>query len=222
MKNLLLNVLIKFVSAIIVMAAIIFIPAGTLDYWNGWLYLVTMLILVSFAFVYLNKHDPELLKKRMQIHEKQKEQKLYVKLSIVLLIVTFIIPGLDFRFGWSQAPLWVVIAATIVFVLSYIMFLIVMIQNSYASRVIEIQKGQKLIDTGLYSFVRHPMYLAATIMYLAMMLVLGSYYALIPMIFLPVLLAYRIINEEKLLIKELPGYKEYTKKVKYRLIPFVW
>jgi len=222
MKNLLLNVLVRFLGGIIVIGAIIFIPAGTLNFWNGWLYMGTMFFLVACAFIYLKKHDPELLAKRMNIHEKQKEQKLFVKLSIVLLIVTFVIPGLDFRFGWSQAPLWVVIAATVIFVLSYIMFLIVMVQNSYASRVIEIQKGQKLIDTGLYSFVRHPMYLAATIMYLATMLVLGSYYALLPMILLPVLLAYRIINEEKLLIKELPGYREYTKKVKYRLIPFVW
>jgi len=222
MKNLLLNVLVKFISGIIVMAAIIFIPAGTLNFWNGWLYLVTMLILVSFAFVYLKKHDPELLKKRMQIHEKQKEQKLFVKISTPLFIVIFIIPGLDFRFGWSHMPHEVVIAATVVMILSYIMFLFVMIQNSYASRVIEIQKGQKVIDTGLYAVVRHPMYLAMSVLFPSTMFVLGSYYSLIPMIFLPFLLVYRIIHEEKLLIKELPGYKEYTKKVKYRLIPFVW
>ncbi len=222
MKNLLLNVLIKFVSGIILMAAIFFIPAGTLNYWNGWLYLGTMFVLMICALIYLKKRDPELLAKRMNIHAKQKEQKLVVKLALLLFLFAFVIPGLDFRFGWSQVPLEVVIAATLVFVLSYIMFIVVMVQNSYASRVIEIQKGQKLIDTGLYSLVRHPMYLAATIMYFASMLVLGSYYALIPMIFFPVLLAYRIIHEEELLVKELPGYREYTKKVKYRLIPFVW
>jgi protein-S-isoprenylcysteine O-methyltransferase Ste14 len=204
------------------MAAIFFIPAGTLNYWNGWLYLGTMFVLMICALIYLKKRDPELLAKRMNIHAKQKEQKLVVKLALLLFLFAFVIPGLDFRFGWSQVPLEVVIAATLVFVLSYIMFIVVMVQNSYASRVIEIQKGQKLIDTGLYSLVRHPMYLAATIMYFASMLVLGSYYALIPMIFFPVLLAYRIIHEEELLVKELPGYREYTKKVKYRLIPFVW
>jgi protein-S-isoprenylcysteine O-methyltransferase Ste14 len=222
MKNLLLNGLIKFVGGIIVMGAIIFIPAGTLNFWNGWLYLGTMTVLITFVFIYLKKHDPELLKKRMQMHEKQKEQKLFVKISTPLFILIYIIPGLDYRFGWSHMPVWAVITATVFMILSYIMFLIVMMQNSYASRVIEIQKGQKVIDTGLYSLVRHPMYLAMSVLFPSSILVLGSYYAFIPMIFLPFLLVFRIIHEEKFLIKELPGYKEYTKKVKYRLIPFVW
>jgi len=204
------------------MAAIIFIPAGSFDFWNGWLYLGTMTVLVTFVGFYLKKHDPELLKKRMQMHEKQKEQKLFVKISTPLFILIFFIPGLDFRFGWSHMPLWAVIGATVFMILSYIMFLIVMMQNSYASRVIEIQKGQKVIDTGLYAVVRHPMYLAMSVLFPSSILVLGSYYAFIPMIFLPFLLVFRIIHEEKFLIKELPGYKEYTKKVKYRLIPFVW
>ena len=145
-----------------------------------------------------------------------------MRLSIALLLVVFIVPGLDYRFEWSHVPLWLVIIATAIMISGYLMFVLVMKQNSYASRVIEIQEGQKVIDYGLYAVVRHPMYLAGLILYGVAPLVLGSFYAMIPVIFLPFLLAYRIKHEEKVLREGLKGYEEYMKKVKYRLIPFIW
>lgn len=175
-----------------------------------------------FALIYLFIKDPGLIEKRMHIKEKDKAQKLYVKVSIIFFIITFIIPGLDYRFSWSHIPLRLVITATIIMILGYIMFFIVMTENSYASRIIEIQVNQKVIDYGLYSIIRHPLYLSSLILYGASPIVLGSYYALIPMMLLPAILVYRIINEEKLLINGLEGYKDYMKKVRYRLIPYIW
>jgi protein-S-isoprenylcysteine O-methyltransferase Ste14 len=177
---------------------------------------------MTFTLIYLLIKDPELLEKRIKIKEKENAQKKYIKLSILLFVIAYIIPGLDFRFKWSSVPMWLVMVSLLIMICGYIGFIIVMLQNRYASRVIEIQNEQKLIDTGLYSFVRHPMYLSAIILYVASALVLGSYYTLIPMLLLPFLLAYRIKNEEKVLIKGLPGYEEYTKRVKYRMIPFIW
>jgi len=212
----------RFILSLLIVVIILFIPAGSLSYWNGWLYLTALFVPMLFALIYLIIKDPVLLQKRMNIKEKDEAQKRYVKVSIIFLIITFIIPGLDYRFKWSDVPQWLVILAAIVMVLGYIMFVIVMMENSYASRVIEIQPNQKLIDHGLYSIIRHPMYLAASILYGASPIVLGSYYAMIPMMLLPIILAYRIINEEKLLIEGLEGYKDYMKKVKYRLIPHIW
>jgi protein-S-isoprenylcysteine O-methyltransferase Ste14 len=163
-----------------------------------------------------------LLEKRINLNEKEREQKKYVRLSMILFVVAYVIPGLDFRFGWSNVPLWLVLVSLALMITGYILFIVVIIQNRYASRVIEIQHEQKLIDTGLYSVVRHPMYMAATILYLSSPLVLGSVYALIPMALLPFLLGYRIINEEKVLLKGLQGYEGYVNKVKFRMIPFVW
>jgi protein-S-isoprenylcysteine O-methyltransferase Ste14 len=221
-KKLLLMVVIRFASALIVLGIVIFIPAGTLKYWNAWFYLAAISLAMLSTLIYLYVNDPLLLEKRMRIKEKEKEQKAYVKLSVILFFMSFIIPGLDYRYQWSQMPFWVMILALIIFFCGYIMFIVVMKQNSYASRVIEIQDQQKLIDTGLYSVVRHPMYLAATIIYVASPVVLGSFYALIPIAFLPVLFAYRIKNEEKILLAGLERYGEYSKRVKYKLIPFVW
>ncbi|MCL4539793.1 MAG: isoprenylcysteine carboxylmethyltransferase family protein, partial [Bacteroidetes bacterium] len=143
-------------------------------------------------------------------------------ISIVFFIISFLIPGLDYRYQWSAVPLWLVILSTLLMVFGYVMFIAAMIQNSYASRVIEIQENQRVIDTGLYSIVRHPMYLAASILYLFSPIVLGSFYGVIPMLLLPFVLAYRIRNEEDVLVNGLEGYKEYMQKVKYRLIPHVW
>jgi protein-S-isoprenylcysteine O-methyltransferase Ste14 len=221
-KNILAKVLIRFILAFVVIGLLIFVPAGTIEYFNGWLFIAGLLLLMTFALTFLFSRDPELLEKRMNLKEKEKEQKKYVKLSLLLFVIAYIIPGLDYRFNWSEVPLWLVWVSFVFMIAGYAMFIVVMFQNRYASRVIEIQNEQRLIDTGLYSVVRHPMYLAATILYLASSLVLGSYYALIPMSFLPFLLAFRIINEEKVLLNGLPGYKEYLKKVRYRLIPFIW
>jgi len=221
-KKILVKVLVRYILAFVFIGLLIFIPAGTLDYLNGWMFIAGLIVPMTFTLIYLLVKDPELLEKRIKLKEKEDAQKRYIKLSILLYIVAYIIPGLDYRYNWSNVPIWLVIVALVVMIFGYVMFIAVMLQNRYASRVIEIQDNQKLIDTGLYSIVRHPMYLAATILYLASTIVLGSYYTLIPMILLSFLLAFRIINEEKVLKQGLRGYKEYMEKVKYRLIPFIW
>lgn len=221
-KKILFKVLIRFFFVYIFIGILIFVPAGTLKYFNGWLFIAGLLVPMTFTLIYLLIRDPELLEKRIKIKETENAQKKYIKLSILLFVIAYIIPGLDFRFKWSGVPMWLVMFSLLIMICGYIGFMIVMLQNRYASRVIEIQNEQKLIDTGLYSFVRHPMYLSATILYIASSIVLGSYYALIPMLLLPFLLAYRIKNEEKVLLKGLPGYDEYMKRVKYRMIPFIW
>ncbi len=215
-------VLVRYVAAALVLAGVLFVSAGSLSYWNAWLYMSSLLIPMLFALTYLIARDPELLEKRMRIREKEAKQKSYVKLSLVLFVVSFCIPGLDYRFGWSSVPVWLVALATVLVLTGYAMFMVVMAQNTYASRIIELQENQKLIDTGLYSLVRHPMYLAASILYMASPLVLGSYYGTIPMLFLPFLLAYRIRNEEEILKTGLKGYDDYIHRVKYRLIPYFW
>jgi protein-S-isoprenylcysteine O-methyltransferase Ste14 len=221
-KKILPKVLIRFFLAFVLIGILIFVPAGTMKYFNGWLFIAGLLLPMTFTVTSLFFKDPELLEKRVNLKEKEEAQKKYVKFSIFLFIIAYIIPGLDYRYSWSAVPMWLVLISLIFMIAGYVMFIVVMFQNRYASRVIEIQNEQKLIDTGLYSVVRHPMYLAATILYLASSLVLGSYYALIPMSLLPFLLAFRIINEEKVLLAGLPGYEEYTRKVKYRLIPYIW
>jgi protein-S-isoprenylcysteine O-methyltransferase Ste14 len=220
--KLLVNMLTKFFVGGVIFGSVIFLPAGTLSYWNGWPYLAVLGTLMTGALAYLCLKDPSLLKERLNIEEKEKEQKVYQVVSLLWSVITFVIPGLDYRFGWSHVPLWLVIVAVIIMIVGYLMFFAVMVQNRYASRVIKIQDGQKLIDTGLYSVVRHPMYLGSAIMFTASPLVLGSYYPLLSVPFLPLLLAYRIKNEEKVLRAGLAGYEEYTKRVQYRLIPFVW
>jgi len=219
---LLKKVLIRYIIAFVFIGLLIFIPAGTLKFINGWIFIAGLFIPMTFTLIYLMVKDPELLEKRIQLKEKENVQKKYIKLSILLYIIAYIIPGLDYRYHWSNVPNWLVIVSLVVMIFGYVMFIIVMLQNRYASRVIEIQDKQKLIDTGLYRVVRHPMYLAAIILYMASTIVLGSYYTLIPMMLLPFLLRYRIKNEEKVLMEGLPGYNEYMKKVKYRLIPFIW
>lgn len=221
-KKILSKVLFRILIAYTFIGLLIFLPAGTFQFFNGWLFIAGLFVPMVFTFIYLMIKDPDLLEKRIQMKEKEKEQKIYVRLSMLLMVAAYIVPGLDYRLNWSQVPFWLVMLALIIMLGSYIMFIAVMLQNRYASRIIEIQNEQKLIDTGLYSVVRHPMYFAATILYLATAIVLGSYYALIPMALLPILLAFRIINEEKVLLAGLPGYDEYIKKVKYRMIPYVW
>jgi protein-S-isoprenylcysteine O-methyltransferase Ste14 len=221
-RSLMIKVILVYLLSLFLVGLLIFVPAGSLKFWNGWLFMGALFIPMLFAFVYLAIRDPELLEKRMKTEEREKTQKVYLVLSLILFLVVFSIPGLDFRFKWSDVPLSIVLISTIAMMAGYLIFFIVMRQNTYASRVIEIQDEHKLIDTGLYSFVRHPMYLGATILYGFAPLVLGSFYALIPMIFIPVLLVIRIKNEEKVLLEGLKGYDEYMRKVKYRLLPFIW
>ncbi len=221
-KRILPKVLTRLFLGYILIGILVFLPAGTLKFINGWLFAAGVLLPMTATMILLLIKDPELLEKRVNLKEKEEAQKKYVKFSLLLFVIAYIIPGIDFRFHWSGVPMWLVLTSLILMLAGYIMFIVVMLQNRYASRIIEIQNEQKLIDTGLYSVVRHPMYLAATILYMASSLVLGSYYALIPMSVLPFLLAFRIINEEKILLTGLPGYEEYTRRVKYRMIPFIW
>jgi protein-S-isoprenylcysteine O-methyltransferase Ste14 len=201
---------------------VIFLPAGSLKFRTGWLFIGVLFTAMIFVLTWLLVKDPALLAKRLKTKEKEKPQKAYLILSIIVLLFTFIIPGLDYRFHWSDVPVPVVVISTVIMMAGYVIFFAVMRQNTYASRVIEIQQGQKLIDTGLYSLVRHPMYLGASILYVPVPLVLGSWYALIPAALIPILLIIRIMNEEKVLVNGLKGYPEYMKKVKYRIIPFIW
>jgi protein-S-isoprenylcysteine O-methyltransferase Ste14 len=220
--RLLVKLLVTFPAAFLFLGVVLFLPAGTLRFINGWIYIAALMVPMTAFMIYLMIRDPELLEKRINLKERRDAQKKYVKISMLFFVAAFIVPGLDFRFGWSEVPPWLVIVSLVFMIAGYAGFIVVMLQNRYASRVIEIQENQKVIDTGLYSIVRHPMYLSAIVLYLASALVLGSFYALIPMAFLPFLLGFRILNEEELLRNELPGYKEYMGKVKYRMIPFVW
>jgi protein-S-isoprenylcysteine O-methyltransferase Ste14 len=221
-KVLAVKAIIRFILSVLILGCFLFIPAGTFKYLNGWIFLGVIFIPMIFTLIILLIKDPELLEKRFKTKEKEKEQKLIQKLGIIPIAIGFLLPGFDFRYNWSNVPLWLVILAAVILVVGYILFTIVMRQNSYASRVIEIQQGQKVIDNGLYSVIRHPMYLAGNIIILASPFVLGSYFALIPMVFYPVLIIFRIKNEEQVLRKELNGYEEYLKKVKYKLIPLIW
>ncbi len=220
--KLILKLLVIFPATCLFLGLVLFVPAGTIKFINGWIYIAALMVPMTVFMIYLVIKDPELLKKRINMRERRKAQQKYVKLSLLFFVAAFIIPGLDFRYRWSDVPAWIVAVSLVLVIAGYAGFIVVMLQNRYASRVIEIQANQKVIDTGLYSIVRHPMYLSAILLYMASPLVLGSFYALIPMLLLPFLLAFRILNEEELLRNELPGYKDYMDRVKYRMIPFIW
>lgn len=221
-RHLAIKSTVRFLSGLFIVACILFLSAGSLYYWNAWFFLALVFIPMFFAMLYLFTKDPELLEKRMKTKEKQEEQKIVQLIGSVIIMTGFILPGFDYRWTCSRVPLWLVMVSALFLLFAYIMTIAVMKQNSYASRIIEVQEHQKVIDSGLYSTVRHPMYLFSSIVFLCTPLVLGSYYALIPMSCYPVILILRLKNEEEVLKKELPGYEEYMKKVKYRLIPFIW
>ena len=212
----------RLIVAIPVLLALFFLPAGTFAYWEAWVYLAILLIPMSLVLIYLLKNDPDLLERRMRIREREAEQKLIVKLSIFYFLLAFLLPGFDQRFGWSEVPVAAVIFADILVLLGYGMFFLVMRENSYASRIIEVEQEQKVIQSGPYGIVRHPMYLGVTLMYVFSPLALGSYWAIIPaLLIIPILVA-RIRNEETVLRRELKGYPEYMQKTRYRLIPGIW
>ncbi len=214
--------LVKFACGLLLVGLLIFLPAGTFAYTYGWL-LVGLLFgpMLIAGFVMLAK-SPELLKKRLDAKEKQGKQKGVVAFSGLMFIAGFVVAGLDFRFGWSTMPAWVVIAASVLFLVAYALYAEVMRENAYLSRTIKVEQGQTVVDTGLYGIVRHPMYAVTILLFLMIPLVLGSWYALIAFAFYPVIIVIRLKDEEALLIKELPGYEDYMQKVKYRLIPFIW
>ena len=220
--KLLLNALIKFISGILLVGLLLFLPAGTFQYTNGWLFSGLLFIPMLLLGVALFFKAPELLKKRLNAKEKESTQKGVVALSGLVFIAGFVVAGLDFRFNWSDVPVWIVAIASALFLMSYGLYAEVMRENVYLSRNVEVQENQKVIDTGLYGIVRHPMYGATILMYLAIPVVLGSWFSLIIFAMYPAVIIPRILNEEKVLTEGLEGYKEYTTRVKYRLIPFIW
>lgn len=221
-KKLFFEAIIKFICGIILIGLLIFIPAGTIKYFNGWLFMGILFIPMLIAGIIMMIKNPSLLKSRLDAKEKQKEQNLLIKLSGLMFIVGFILAGLDFRFKWLELPTFVPYIFACLFLLAYLMWAEVLRENTYLARTIKVTDGQKVIDTGLYGIIRHPMYTATLILFLSMPLVLGSLISFFVFLFYPILIICRIINEEKFLEKELNGYKEYKKKVKYRLIPFIW
>lgn len=200
----------------------IIFPAGTFNYWQFYAYCSVLLIPMFFVLIYFLKNDPRFLERRIKTREKEKEQKLVQLISLPVFIAGFVIPGFDKRFGWSHVPDEISIVADLIIFIGYFLIFLVFRQNSYASRIVEIDKDQKVISTGLYSIVRHPMYLGVLMMYLPTSLALGSYWGLIPFATMPAILVIRMLNEEKILKENLPGYKQYCLKTRYRLIPFIW
>ena len=220
--KLFISAILKFSLGVILVGLLIFLPAGTFQYFNGWLFMGILFIPMFLAGLVMMAKNPKLLESRLDAKEKEAEQSLVVKLSGLMFLAGFIVAGLDFRFGWLPLPKGVSISAAVVFLLSYLIYAEVMRENAYLSRTIEVQEGQKVVDTGLYGIVRHPMYFSTLLLFLAIPLILGSVYAFLIFLCYPFIIAKRIRNEEELLEKELHGYSEYKKKVKYRLIPFIW
>lgn len=221
-KELFIQAIVKFTLGVVLVGVLVFLPAGTLEFLNGWLFMGVLFVPMFVAGIVLMLKNPELLKKRLQAKEKQSEQNLVVKLSGLMFLVGFIIAGLNYRFDWYTLPLAVSIVATILFLIAYLLYAEVLRENTYLSRTIEVQENQKVIDTGLYGIVRHPMYSATLLLFLAMPLILGSIYSFIVFLAYPFIIAKRIRNEEMVLENELKGYREYKERVKYRLIPFIW
>lgn len=212
----------KFLLGVLLVGALIFLPAGTFQYFNGWLFLGVLFIPMFVAGVIMMFKNPALLKSRLDAKEKQREQSLVVKLSGLMFLCGFVVAGLGVRFNWYTLPKPVVITATLLFLAAYLLYAEVLRENAYLSRTIEVQENQKVIDTGLYSIVRHPMYSATLLLFLSMPLILGSVYSFIIFLAYPFVITKRIKHEEEFLEKELKGYGDYMKKVKYRLIPFIW
>ena len=214
--------IIKIILGILLIGVLIFLPANTINYWNGWLLMGLLFIPMFIAGIIMMIKSPDLLKKRLKAKENEEEQKIVILLSLLMFIAGFIIAGLNYRYNWTVMPNWVVVVSSVIFVFSYILYAEVLRENQYLSRVIEVQENQKEVDTGLYGIVRHPMYAATIFLFLSMPLILGSLYSFAIFLVYPIIIAKRIKNEEEVLEKELEGYKEYKTKVKYKMIPFIW
>lgn len=221
-KSLLIQALTKFLAGIVLVALLLFLPAASFAYWQAWLLMGILSVPMFFVGIILLLKSPDLLRKRLNAKEKDSEQKAVVAISGCLFLIAFIVAGLNWRFQWLLLPDWVVYAASALFVASYFLYAEVLRENAYLSRTVEVQENQKVIDTGLYGIVRHPMYAATAILFLAMPLVLGSLPSFVIMLgYIPVIVK-RIRGEESVLEEGLAGYKDYKKKVKYRLFPFIW
>ena len=221
-SKLFLSAIAKFTLGVVLIGALLFLPAGTLHYPQGWLLMGILLIPMFLAGLVMMASNPNLLRSRLNAKEKQREQSLVVKLSGLMFLTGFILAGLSFRFGWWMLPRWVSILGAVLFLISYALYAEVLRENTWLSRTIEVQEGQTVVSTGLYGIVRHPMYAVTLVLFLSMPLVLGSAPAFLVFLAYPAIIARRIRNEEEVLTAELPGYAEYRQKVKWRLLPFIW
>lgn len=212
----------KGVGGLAVMGLLLFLSAGSWGYWQAWLFLGLLFVPMTCLATWLLVREPELLEKRLHSKEQEKEQQHVVALSALMFVAGFLLAGFDQRYGWSEMPAWVVAVAAVLMLCGYGLYAEVMRENAYLSRTVEVQDNQKVISTGLYGVVRHPMYAATLVLYLSMPLVLGSWVALVPFLVYPFVIARRIRNEEQVLERGLEGYTEYKQQVRYRLIPFIW
>ena len=220
--KLLLNAAVKYLLGFLLVCLLLFLPAGTLAYWNGWLFVGLLFLPMLGLGMVLWCKAPDLLKKRLDAKEEQNSQKAVVSLSGLLFFIGFLVAGLDFRFGWTRVPLWLAGIASAILLASYVLYAEVMRENAYLSRTVKVQEGQAVVDTGLYGIVRHPMYAVTVWLFLSIPLVLGSFWALLCFVPYVGIVFVRIRNEEKVLEEGLEGYTDYKKRVKYRLIPFIW
>ena len=216
------SAILKFWFGVVLVGVLVFLPAGSFDFFGGWLFMGVLFLPMFIAGIVMMIKSPELLKSRLNAKEKRGEQSLVVKLSGLMFILGFVLAGLDYRFSWLVIPKYVQYSALAVFLVGYLLYAEVLRENKYLSRTIEVKEGQKVVETGLYGVVRHPMYSATLLMFLAMPLILGSAIAVLVFLAYPILIIARLKNEEELLEEELSGYKEYKLKVKYRLIPYIW
>lgn len=221
-KKLFFQAIIKFVLGVLIVGLLLFVSAGSFMYFNAWLFICLLFIPMFIAGLILMLKNPELLRLRLNAREKESEQKQVLVLSGIMFIIGFIVAGLNYRFHWIELSNTIVIISSIIFVISYILYAEVLRENTYLSRTIEVKNNQKVVDTGLYAVVRHPMYSITIVLFLTMPLILGSIISFIIFLVYPFIIAKRIKNEEFVLEKELKGYKEYKRKVKYKLIPFIW
>ncbi len=217
-----LKTILWFAGSLLILAGLFFVPAGTLDYWQAWIYLTVLIIPMLFVVAYFLKNDPAFLERRLKMKEKEIEQQMIQKLGMPLFLIGFLLPAFGKRFGWLDVPAELSLAAAGLVLLGYLFIFWVFRVNSWAGRTIRVEKGQKVISTGPYSVIRHPMYVGAIVMILASPIALGMYAGIIPLLFYTPLLVLRIKNEEQVLRRELAGYKEYCRKVKYRLVPGIW
>ena len=221
-KKLFISAIVKFTLGLILVGLFVFLPAGTFSYFQGWLFMGILFVPMFLAGIVMMFKSPELLQKRLNAKEKEKEQDLVVKLSGLMFLAGFVAAGLNYRFDWYVLPEGVSIGAAVIFLVAYALYAEVLRENAYLSRTIEVQEGQKVVDTGLYGIVRHPMYAVTLMLFLAMPLVLGSLISFVIFLVYPLLIAKRIRNEEEVLERELTGYKEYKTRVRYRMMPFIW
>ncbi len=221
-KNFLRKVMLRMGLGVLFIPLFILLPAGSWKFWQAWVYSFVLICPILYICVFFLKHDPEFLERRMRTREKEVEQKRIIKMSFIPFVIMYILPGLDFRFGWSRMPVWMVLLGTLIVFSGYLVVIVVFRENRYASRIVEVEEKQKVIQSGPYAIVRHPMYVGVLLLYLFTPIALGSYWALLPaLLIIPILIA-RIINEEEVLARDLKGYTEYMQKTPYRLIPGIW